>query len=252
MRKPLAVLIVPLICAAGAHAEDLLECDMTNQNFEWLDRAFYVPAFPADRLDGVELQFAVLAPTIYTFRLTARAGTYDGPVIGESTVWFRDSDWIPLESGEATGPDGTPLGGIFLASGRFDFGEAPVAEGTTVTFVLEELATDLPTLYERGPCGQGDATCDLCGFEVIQTEGATPPLDTFWRASVGILVTGPTNPVPASTPVATVLLALLLTMLAARRIRLYRTNTSESRRRDAPVRDRPGGATRAGSRSCKE
>ncbi len=219
MRKPLAVLIVLLLCAAGAHAEDLLECDMTNQYFEWLDRAFYVPAFPADRLDGVELQFAVLAPTIYTFRLTARAGTYDGPVIGESTVWFRDSDWIPLESGEATGPDGTPLGGIFLASGRFDFGGAPVAEGTTVTFVLEELATDLPTLYERGPCGQGDATCDLCGFEVIQTEGATPPLDTFWRASVGILVTGPTNAVPASTPVATVLLALLLTMLAARRIR---------------------------------
>ena len=88
----------------------------------------------------------------------------------------------------------------------YDFSNAPVTAGTVVTF---SQVGPLTLFYDTGtgPCAN-----------VTQTNGTTPPLDSFRRDSVGVLITGQ-QPVPTMNQWFMLALAALLIGGAASRMR---------------------------------
>ena len=104
----------------------------------------------------------------------------------------------------------------------FDFGAAPVPANVPLTFTFHVLSTPpgSPSLFfDVGLCAGGDASCNVCGGAVIETEGTQPPLDTFRRASVGVIFSEK-EPVPALGVLGLAILAglLLLLPVALRRL----------------------------------
>ena len=184
-----------------------------------LFRGFYIPEYAADGLDRVELLFATNFTDTSTSSLTAREDTYDGPMLGGSTLELE------LIAGTAvpSAGDGADifLGGIPTVPGVFEFDAAPVTPGGTVTFALEQLGGLGSAFYDVGPCDTDEPGCEqLCSGEIVQTNGRGPPLDTFRRASVGIRVfDAPPADVPALGTGAAGVLALLLIVASSWAIR---------------------------------
>jgi hypothetical protein len=181
-RKPaiailLAALTIALLGAfqpTTAAADVALSCpfDPTGSG-DGLDRGFYVTGYPGTNIDRVTLEYDADVAGVYTFTLTARSGTYAGPIIGTSTV----SASIPITT-YAT----TPV--------TFSFGGAPVASGSTITFAQSSTGPDTGVFYNSGigPCPG-----------VTETEGTTPPLDTFRDDNVGVTI-ATASPPATTTP----------------------------------------------------
>jgi hypothetical protein len=211
-KTPRALALALFLFATGwtAAQEPVLECPFTFTGGDLLYRGFYIPGYPADHLDRVELRFATQFTDTYTISLTAREGTYDGPILGVDTLELE------LVAGTPAPPAGDGadvfLGGIPTVLGVFEFDSVTVAPGSTVTFALEQLGGLGSAYYDVGPCELGNPGCgELCSGEIVQTTGTEPPLDTFRRASVGIRVYDvPAADVPALGAGAAGLLALLL------------------------------------------
>ena len=130
------------------------------------DRGFYVSGYPGLNIDQVTLEYNASAAGTYTFTLTARSGSYDGPIIGTATTS------IPLAANSAAE---MPV--------SYAFGGVPVASGSTVTFAQTFTGPGLVHFNTGvGPCPG-----------VTETNGTTPPLDTFRRDSVGVTITGATG-----------------------------------------------------------
>jgi hypothetical protein len=102
--------------------------------------------------------------------MTARSGTYDGPLIG--TAQSITLDLLASANHPAT----------------FDFGGAPVVPGTVVTFSQELVSGPGPAYYNPGPCDLGDLDCTECPG-VYMTTDTTPPLSEFRRRSVAVTIT---------------------------------------------------------------
>jgi hypothetical protein len=137
---------------------------------DFLTHGFYVTGYPGASIDQVTLQYGDTSAGTYMITLTARAGTYDGPIIGTKTV----SVSLPASSDALT-----PV--------SFGFGGAPVTSGSTVTFAQSSSGPGVLFFnVGTGPCSG-----------VTETVGTTPPLDTFHRDSVGLMITGAP---PASAP----------------------------------------------------
>jgi hypothetical protein len=142
-----------------------------------LDRGIYVTGYPGNNLSQVELSYVASAghAGTYSISLTARRGTYDGPIIGSTQT--------------ATIKIGDTAGGVYSLV-FFDFGGAPVTPGDIITFTQSFEQLD-------GTSG-GDLFFNTGGGScpgVFETEGTTPPLDTPRRNSAAIL----TNAVNLST-----------------------------------------------------
>jgi len=205
-------LLLLLACAPALAQETILECPFIDIGGDHIHRGWYVPTYPSDRLDLVELQFYSFVSGDFAVTLTARKATYDGPVIGVRTSdvsvtepYSFPEGWPGVDSGSGEGVD------AFRGRGVFDFGAVSVPTGATVTFVFD-VPPDTPFLYfDTGPC-QDDTNCDTCGHAVIETEGTEPPLDTFRRASVGVIFSAGDD-VPALGVGGLVLLAGLLLLL---------------------------------------
>lgn len=132
-------------------------------------RGFYIPEYPGHSLGTVTLYFSAAEVGDYTLSLSVRRGSYDGPMIGASSQTARLSDNM--------GEGGTPV--------TFDFGNAPVSTGETVTFELSQTGgPDVSVFY--GVPGFGGAP----GCPVIQTNGTDAPLDTERREGVKIQIRG--------------------------------------------------------------
>jgi hypothetical protein len=128
-----------------------------------IDRGFYVPSFLGVSLTRVDLFLSSSTLGTYTFELTARSGTFDGPAIGV---------------GSAT----VDLGGGEVQT-AFAFSDAEVTEGTTVTFALTQVSGPSDIVFYSVP---GDnPSCP-----VIQTNGTEPPLSTMRRNGVKITIEG--------------------------------------------------------------
>jgi hypothetical protein len=137
-----------------------------------VDRGFYIPEFPGTSLESATMSFSSGVAGTYTLRMTVRAGTYAGEVIGTATTN------VTLTADDQANVPAT-----------FQFGGAAVAQGSTVTFALEIVEPSGVVFYSVPDLGS-----ESC--PVIQTNGTTPPLDTFRRNGVGIVITGaaPTPP----------------------------------------------------------
>ena len=113
------------------------------------------------RIDTVTLFHRATQEGTRRIRLTARLGSFDGPILATHSV-HRDIDKVSSES-------------------VFDLGRASVPAGATIAFTQQVLIGEDDVMHDSGfgPC-----------FHVTQTNGTAPPLDTFRRASVGVSIVG--------------------------------------------------------------
>ncbi len=183
-RVPSLSWLVVLAVASIASSQELVNCPANPAGSgDRIDRGLYLPSFPGTSLGVVVLHFACQSSDERTFALTARHGTYDGPILGvaQATV---------VPSGAVSG----------AASARFDFRGVPVVQGSTVTFALELLSgSPIQCFYNKG-VNEGE----LCGELVVETEGTEPPLSVFRNYVMGITIFPGVGPVPSTSWVAVV------------------------------------------------
>jgi hypothetical protein len=114
----------------------------------------------------------------YTVSMTPRAGAYDGPSMGTSSVT------VGLTPGTRT-----PV--------NFDFTPAAVTPGTVVTFSMTQLTPAAEpgalVFYHVGTCTFDEACVTPSPFK--ETEGTTPPLDSIRRNGVSAIIFD-TRPLP--------------------------------------------------------
>jgi hypothetical protein len=162
---PAAVLLAgallghPLDCGAA----NLVSCTGGSLG-DFNSRGFYVQNYPGITLDSATIQVSGSFAGNYTLALTAHANAYNGPVLGTDT--------------ETVALDGNSLDGVNVT---FYFPSAPVAKGGIVCFSLTVVGG--PASYVYFSIGGG---CP----NVIETDGTTPPLDSFRRNGVYLTVTG--------------------------------------------------------------
>lgn len=143
----------------NAQSELIYECPFAGSGGDFISRGFYLDNYPGSTLDTVVMRMLPTASTDYSITLTAREGTYDGPLIGTADV----NSFLNNTETEIT----------------FNFGNVAVTPGTTVTFSISATGGSLYYDVGSGPCS-----------DITQTNGTTPPLDTTRRATVGIQITG--------------------------------------------------------------
>jgi len=157
--------------ATGVTATALIDCQTTGATGgDQLDRGFYIPDYSGATLQRVELSFSADAAGDFTISLTARANTYDGPVIGTATAA------VTLSADRTT-----------FVQGTFDFSSAPVAPGTTVTFALAQVSGPSTVVFYEVPSA-GNEACPI-----VQTNGTEAPLSTVRRNGVEVRVFGSTS-----------------------------------------------------------
>jgi hypothetical protein len=123
-------------------------------------------------------------PGAVTDTLTARIGAFDGPIIGSITLPFT------------VGASPQVL--------VYNFGGAPVAPGSTITFAHSISGAGVPDWDTgTGPCAN-----------VVETNGTTPPLDSIRGNSYGLQVTAVAAAIATPTVSSAPLLVLLIAALA--------------------------------------
>jgi MYXO-CTERM domain-containing protein len=146
---------------AGAEEVTLASCKPDGGSGDNLGRAFYFPGFPGNNLAQVTMGFNG-APGGYVFTLTAHANTFDGPQIGAA------------QGTAAIAPAATSLV-------TFDFAGAPVVPGSTIAFTVSATSdAGIVSIFQV----TGTAPCP-----VVETNDSTPPLSTFRRESMGVIIT---------------------------------------------------------------
>jgi hypothetical protein len=183
------VAMLILFTAPLVHANTTIFTDpFQGSSGDQLTRGFYLSSYPGTNLGTVTLAYSVNTPGVYTTSLTARLGTYNGTIIGSTQTV-------------------TTTLGASETQVTYNFGGAPVATGSVVTFTQVVVSGPDVVFFDVGTAGPAGIT---------ETEGTTPPLDVFRRASTGVIVTQapfPLTPAPSS-------LVLLLTALTC--VGLYR------------------------------
>jgi hypothetical protein len=128
---------------------------------DFVTRAFYVKNYRGVTIDKVRVRHSTNASGSKTLQLVARLGRYDGPILGVASI-----------TRNITGTD---------TESTYDFNDAPVPAGSTIAFV------------ESVTSGTGDVFHNLsyegCG-DVVETFGTTPPLDSQYRAGIGLKISG--------------------------------------------------------------
>ena len=160
--RTLALLAVAALsfAAAPTHAAVTVECSFIGGGDD-ISRGFYVDNYPGTSLRTVTLSHAAATAGERTITLTVRLATYDGTFLGIASV-TRDI---------TTG----------MAKTVFDFGNIAVAPGSRITFQQALIAGAGGVVFDTGigPCPA-----------VTETDDTAPPLSTFRRQSVGVIVTG--------------------------------------------------------------
>jgi hypothetical protein len=164
--------LLPLARVSPAAAETTVSCPFNGGiTADQLFHGFYVTNYPGTNLDQVTLAYSPNTSGQYMITLTARSGTYDGPIIGTETATVLLTDTVNT----------TPV--------TFAFGGMAVAQGSTITF-SQTGSGPSTNFYDTGvgPCPG-----------VTETTGTTPPLDTFRGDSVGLTITQ-APPAPPARP----------------------------------------------------
>jgi hypothetical protein len=136
-----------------------------------IDRAFYVPNFPASTLGRVQLRFSSSVSGDHVLALTARDSTFDGTLIGTA-----------IASVLLSGTVGSPSDPVV----SFNFYGAAVTAGHTVTFAVTpiRIPSNAFVYFDYGYPGG-------CSAPVYETDSTTPPLSTQRRANMGVTIYAP-------------------------------------------------------------
>lgn len=165
LQSLLTLLVLAASMAAG-RADVLLSCTGLSGG-DRHDRGFYVRSYPGNSLDSARLVLSTSISGTYTVTLTARQSTYDGRIVGGATATFTTAGAYPQD---------VPV--------TFNFPSVRVIEGRPLCFILN---------IRGGPGGEVFySVADWAGgcTAVVETEGTTPPLDTFRRYGVNLVING--------------------------------------------------------------
>jgi len=155
-----------LLNTATSHASVLYSCP-GGAGDDFSSRGFYMPSYPGITLDSATLKLLGYSPGTYQVSLTVRSNTYNGPVLGVSTVTVA-LNALPGAKVSAT----------------FPFASVPMPKGGVVCFILGVVSGPYPNIYYDTSAFAGGCP------EVIETEDTTPPLSTFRRYGVNLTLTG--------------------------------------------------------------
>jgi len=156
-------LVTELVASTPGVVAPLYSCPFADGG-DQVSRGIVLEDFPDDGLGRVTLNYRGNVAGTYVVELIARQDQFDGAVIGAETVTLQVSDSSAFQQQ------------------TFDFQNAPVGVGTDITLTHRLRAQPGgSTLFFD--VGSGD--CD----DIVQTEGTSPPLDSFRRDRVGIQVT---------------------------------------------------------------
>jgi hypothetical protein len=171
----LGVVTLPLPAAAQTV---VVSCPFEGGGGDLTERGVHVTGYSGTNLDTVTLKYTAGVTGSYTITLTARLGAYNGTVIGTSTATENFTAQVAKDI-------------------LFSFGAAPVPAGSTIAFV-QSVTGPGAMFFDVGNGPLGDPTYTGCPG-VVETEGTTPPLDEFRRASVGLTITQLDVPAPTIT-----------------------------------------------------
>ena len=147
---------------------NLADCILGATGDDAITRGFYIEKFPGTSLDRVQLFMSATIAGSYTFELEGRFATYDGPL-------------LPSVSQTTVMLDGTTTQRLLT---EFNYTSIPVAQGSTVTFVVNQLAGPVESMaFYAVPTT--NAACP-----VVQTIDTAPPLSTFRRNGIEIRMLG--------------------------------------------------------------
>jgi hypothetical protein len=142
-----------------------IDCDHQTSG-DHLRRGFLVTQVPTGRLTEVVIYASSNTAGTYTLLMTCRADSYNGTVIGQSR---RE---ITL-SGDVD--DNQPV--------RFLFPLPLITADSVLTFAMSYSPTAQGSVYyAKNTCGE--SCYDEC--PIAETEGTTPPLDTFRGHGMGV------------------------------------------------------------------
>ena len=173
LHYPMSSLKMSVLMAAFlplmAEANTIINSPFGGAISDGIDRGFYVLNYGASSLGTVQLAYDsnVAGAGSYQVTLTARQGTYNGPLINAITMTF------------------SVIGGFGLANETvvtYDFAGVSVVPGGTITFAQTQVSGPGTLLYDVGmapyPVG------------LVETDGTKPPLDMprFGRG-VGVIIT---------------------------------------------------------------
>jgi hypothetical protein len=173
MRVYFAALIT--FAAATTQAQVILSDPFSGTGGDLLDRGFYVATYPGSSLGAVTVAYLASTAGSYTTSMTARLGAYDGPIIGA----------MQTETETINALGGTEV----LVS--YNFGGVSVAPGSLVTFAQTVVSGPGAVYYDVGTVFPGPEG-------LTETDGTTPPLDTFRRDGVGVIITEVPEPATLS------------------------------------------------------
>lgn len=128
---PVALVASLFAASVAAQTTTLVSCPFAPAAGDQVTRGFYVQNYAGATLNSVTLQFSANVAEAKTISLTARSGAYNGPVIGTAT---------------ATGTIGS---GAAITPLVFNFGNAAVAPGSTVTFANDDRGRSGARLLQR-------------------------------------------------------------------------------------------------------
>ena len=160
------LLLAVVFMTLTGRAETLLTCTNNTSTGDRIERGFYVPAFPGNSLDSARLVFSSPTAGSYTVRLTVRSNAYDGIVLGSDETTFTLASSTDLAV-------------------MFNFSSIRIRENSRVCFLMTEISGPSTSLF-YGVNSSFSGGCPT----VVETEGTTPPIDTFRRNGVNLILNG--------------------------------------------------------------
>lgn len=153
---------------AARQSDVTVSCGFGNLAGTGLEHGFYVTGYPGKNISQVTLGYTTNTPGLFAISLTARRGSFAGPLIGGSRTAVAE------------------VGNLTETHVTFDFGGAPVSPGDTITFT--QTGGELSSLNDEFGSLFYDAGVIACN-DVFETVGTNPPLDVVQRQGVGITIT---------------------------------------------------------------
>lgn len=162
----LATFLTAAVAVFPVRAAVLVNCDSGDQGGDNVgSQGFYLPNFPGQTLDGLDLYISSDLAGTFDFSLEVREATYDGPVLGFDLATVTLT--ADVNDNQLT---------------AFEFPSVGIAPGTLVTFLLRRAA---------GPGGtQYFSALGTPGCPFIETNGMDPPLSSFRRNGIRAVLYG--------------------------------------------------------------
>ncbi|HEX3551815.1 MAG TPA: hypothetical protein VIA62_01125 [Thermoanaerobaculia bacterium] len=170
----LSVLAVSWAGTAPLRASVVDACAFGGIAGESVTRGIVVPKFEGTNLRTVQLQYGSYTAGTYRITVTARSGSFDGPLVGSPQTAYVFL--IPYNMSVA-------------APVTFDFGGAPVDEDSVLT--LTQTVSGPGEVFFDGGMGASvlDPAPPLPMVEAYETDDTRPPLSTYRKARVGLTLT---------------------------------------------------------------